>query len=102
MSFEEKLSKGEFCIPECTKCKKIVWPPSEFCSHCFGATSLKTGDFEGKVIEFSKQNKEYFCLVEFEGAIRIMAKMRDTPKIDQRVRISECGIYDKSYFFVVS
>ena len=30
MSFEGKLQEGEICIPECTECKKIVWPPSKF------------------------------------------------------------------------
>ena len=38
-------------------------------------TSLKKEEFEGKIIEFSKQNENYFCLVEFYGSIRLMAKM---------------------------
>mgnify|MGYP007112313161 FL=1 len=41
MSFEKELEKGQFCIPECTVCKKLVWPPSEFCDKCNGETSLK-------------------------------------------------------------
>jgi uncharacterized protein len=61
MSFEEELSKGQFYIPECLVCKKIIWPPSEFCDKCSGETSLKKGEFEGKIIEFSKQNENYFC-----------------------------------------
>ena len=48
MNFESKLNDGEFCIPECTECKKIVWPPAEFCNHCFGNISLKDGPFVGK------------------------------------------------------
>ena len=48
MSFEDKLTEGEFCIPECDECKKIVWPPSEICSYCFGNVHLKKGDFEGE------------------------------------------------------
>ncbi len=102
MNFETKLSEGNFYIPKCTECKKITWPPSEFCSHCFGAVELKKGEFEGKIIEFSKQNEEYFCLVEFEETIRIMAKMRTLPKVGQIVKISECGINDGNYFFVIS
>jgi len=34
MTFEDELRKGNFQIPECTNCKKIVWPPSYFCNHC--------------------------------------------------------------------
>ena len=53
MSFEKELEKGQFCIPECIVCEKLVWPPSEFCDKCDGETSLKKEEFEGKIIEFS-------------------------------------------------
>ena len=102
MSFESELFQGKFCIPECTICKKIVWPPSEFCNHCLGQVSLKKGDFEGKIIEFSKQNEEYFCIVEFENIIRIIAKISHIPEIGQTVKISKCGISNQSYFFYVN
>ncbi len=101
MSFESRLSKGEFCIPECDECKKIVWPPSEFCSHCFGNVHLKEGDFEWKIIEFSRQNNQYFCMVEFENTVRIMAQISVTPKIGKSVKISKCGIDNGNYFFRV-
>ena len=52
MNFESELSKGKFMIPECSVCKKIVWPPTEFCDNCFGPVSLKNGEFVGKIIEF--------------------------------------------------
>ena len=58
MSFENELEKGQFYLPECISCKKLVWPPSEFCDRCNGKTSLKKEEFEGKIIEFSKQNDE--------------------------------------------
>jgi len=102
MNFESELIRGKFYIPECTLCKKIVWPPAEFCDHCFGTVSLKKGDFEGKIIEFSRQNKEYFCLVEFEKTVRILAKILDIPKIGQIVKISKCGISNGNYFFYVN
>ena len=103
MNFESKLSMGEFYIPECERCKKIAWPPAEFCSHCFGTISLKEKeeDVEGKIIEFSRKGKQYFCIVEFHGAIRVMADISKTPKIGQAVKISKCGIRDGSYFFQV-
>ena len=102
MSFESDLSKGRFSIPECRSCNKIIWPPSEFCNHCFGIVTLKKGEFEGKIIEFSKQNNEYFCLVEFEKNIRVLAKILRIPEIGQKVKISKCGISNGSYFFHVS
>ena len=102
MSFESDLSKGRFSIPECRSCNKIIWPPSEFCNQCFGIVTLKKGEFEGKIIEFSKQNNEYFCLVEFEKNIRVLAKILRIPEIGQKVKISKCGISNGSYFFHVS
>ena len=102
MSFESELLQGKFCIPECTDCKKIVWPSADFCNHCFGHVSLKKGDFEGKIIEFSRQNEVYFCLVEFENTIRLMAKILEIPEIDQIVKISKCGISNGNYFFYVN
>ena len=102
MNFESELNEGNFCIPECVKCKKIVWPPSEFCNHCFGEITLKKGNFEGKIIEFSRQGEKYFCLVELEGTIRIMAHISEPPKIGQIVKITQCGIKDGNYFFEIN
>ena len=72
MNFEEELTKGNFTIPECSSCKKIVWPPAEFCDVCYNETRLKSGQFTGKIIEFSKQGNEYFCMVEFVDSFRLM------------------------------
>ena len=102
MSFESKLSKGNFCIPICNNCEKTIWPPAEFCNICNQKISLKEEEFEGKIIEFSKQNEDYFCIVEFEESIRIMAKMTNNPKIGQKVKITKCGIKDNNYYFYVS
>ena len=99
MSFENELEKGQFYLPECILCKKWVWPPSEFCDRCNGKTSLKKEEFEGKIIEFSKQNDNYFCIVEFYDSIRIIANMTTCPKKDQIVKILKCGINDGGYFF---
>ncbi|QDI88124.1 hypothetical protein Nisw_00550 [Candidatus Nitrosopumilus sp. SW] len=102
MSFESELSKGNFLIPECTVCKKIVWPPTEFCSKCMAKTSLKEGDFKGKIIEFSSQNEDYFCIVDIENSFKIMAKMSTEPHIDQIVKISKCGIEKGNYYFEIN
>ena len=101
MSFDEELAKGEFWIPQCSKCKKIVWPPTNFCDNCFGKVILKEKQKQGKIITFSKQKNEYFCVVEFEGNIKIIAKTKEEPKKNQIVEIFDCGIKDKNYFFEV-
>lgn len=102
MSFESELSSGRFCVLSCTQCKKIVWPPAEFCSRCFGAVTLKHGDLTGRVVEFSEYDGHYFCMVEFEGgSIQVMAKILDRPTVGQSVKIVRCGITDGNYFFNV-
>jgi len=102
MSFESELTKGIFSIPECKSCDKIVWPPAEFCNQCFGSVNLKKGEYEGEIIEFSRQDNEYFCLVEFEKNVRVLAKILEIPEIGKKVKISKCGISNESYFFQVS
>lgn len=102
MNFETELSQGNFHIPECMRCSKIVWPPSEFCNQCFGEITFKKKIVEGRIIEFSRKNEEYFCLVEFENQIRVMAKMSNSPKIGQIVKLVKSGIAKGNYFFEVT
>lgn len=103
MNFESELEKGNFIIAECIHCKKIVWPPSEFCNKCFREVSWRKGSHEGKIIEFSRQNDAYFCLVEIENNIRIMGKIsKGIPIVGQQVKIEKCGIKNKSYNFELS
>ena len=101
MNFEEELRKGNFLIPQCSKCEKIVWPPSGFCDKCFGKVTLKEKEKHGKVVTFSKRNNDYFCVVEFEGNIKIIAKSEKEPKKDQIVEVIRCGIKNKDYFFEI-
>lgn len=102
MNFESELSSGRFCIPSCMQCKKVVWPPTEFCSRCFGTITLKHGDFAGKIVEFSEYHDHYFCVVEFEGSVQVMAKISNMPVVGQSVKIVQCGISDGNYFFNVA
>jgi len=103
MTFEDELRKGNFQIPECTNCKKIVWPPSYFCNHCFSDIRWRKCSNEGKIIEFSKQNDHYFCLAEFENSVKIMGKIYSgIPDKDKQVRIERCGMKNEDYFFEFS
>ena len=91
-------------LGECTECKKIVWPPSEYCNRCFGIVKIRKGTSIGKIIEFSRQKEEdYFCLAEFENSVKIIGKiLSGMPKNNQDVKIERCGIKDGSYFFEFS
>ena len=101
MNFEDELTKGNFTIPECLSCKKIIWPPAEFCDVCYNETRLKLGEFSGKIIEYSKQNDEYFCMVEFLDTFRLIAKMKEKPENGQIVKILKCGISNGTHFFEI-
>jgi len=103
MNFEYELKNGNLIIAECRHCKKIVWPPCEFCNQCFKEVSWRKSLCEGKIIEFSKQDENYFCLVEIEDAIKIMGKISfGIPNVGQRVKIEKCGIKDENYYFELS
>ena len=101
MNFEEELRKGNFFIPQCSKCEKIVWPPSNFCDKCFGKVVLKEKEKQGKVITFSKHKNEYFCIVEFRGNIKVMAKSVKKPEKNQIVEMISCGVKNNDYFFEI-
>lgn len=100
MSIEAELEKGNFVVGQCTECKKTVWPPADYCNRCLGIVSVKKGPQKGKVMEFSKQDDNYFCLVEFEREVRIIGKfLHGMPRKDQAVKVERCGISGGSYFF---
>ena len=104
MNFEAELKKGHFMVPECLKCKDVIWPPSDYCSHCFGKISWRELDGIGTILEFSKNRDVFFCLVEFEKNIRILGAL-DTrskpPEINKKVKIENCKMDGKNYNFTL-
>ncbi len=103
MNFESELKKGNFIISECTHCQKIVWPPSEFCNQCFSEVSWRNALNQGKIVEFSKQNNDYFCIVEIENVVKIMGRVSNgIPNVGQRVKIDDCGMKGENYYFEMS
>lgn len=104
MNLEEEISKGNFVVPECPTCKKIVWPSSTICNSCFNYTVLKHGPREGKILEFSKTGDAFFCIVEFKNQIRLICTLisQKTPKIGDKVSLISCGINNGNYVFTVS
>lgn len=99
MNFESELKKGNFLISECNQCKKIVWPPSEFCNQCLNETLWKKCTDTGKIMEFSKKEDTYFCVAEIDS-IKIIGEIIDgIPEIGKQITITDCGISNDNYFF---
>jgi uncharacterized OB-fold protein len=95
--FESELKKGNFVISECGSCKTIVWPPSDYCNNCLSNVTWRKVNPIGKLIEFSKKDEKIFGMVELEGKIRLIGKLKINPsdiKEDQCVRLHSCD-YDK-------
>ena len=102
--FEAELKNGRFVCSECDKCKKLVWPPSDFCNTCFGNVNWRSVSTIAKLIEFSKKDNVVFCLAEFENTIRLMGTLEhesDRLLIGQEIKLIKCG-YDEKEKFVFS
>ena len=98
--FEQELKNNNFLCSQCTKCNKLVWPPSEFCNKCFSGVSWRPISRYAKLIEFSSKDKKYFCIAEFEGCIRVMGsvKRRSDLQVGQTMILVKCD-YDKKEIF---
>lgn len=100
MNFETELKKGSFVISECNHCRKIVWPPSEFCNQCLNENVWKKCSGAGKIIEFSKKENIYFCVAEIEESIKIIGEIVfGIPEIGKKITVVDCGITNNNYFF---
>lgn len=103
MRFESELKKGKFTVTECNNCKKTIWPPSDFCNICFNQTILRHCNLNGKILEYSKHQGKYFCLVVFEKTVIVFAEIiSGIPEVGRVVTLEECGIKNGNYFFKIS
>jgi len=99
MNFEEELRKGNFVISECHDCKKIIWPPSEFCNQCFNENTWRKSSKIGKIIECSKKDNVSFCVAEIENSVRVIGDIiSGEPDIGKKVEIAQCGVSNGDYF----
>jgi uncharacterized OB-fold protein len=100
--FESEIKVGNFVTSECTYCKKIVWPPSDYCDNCFMEVNWRKVSPNGKLIEWSKKNNDIFCIAEFENTIRVMGKL-DTKNVmlksGQLLKFIKCSLNYKPKFF---
>jgi uncharacterized OB-fold protein len=75
--FEQELKNNNFLCSKCTKCNKLVWPPSDFCNKCLGEVIWEPLSRYAKVVEFSSKDSKYFCIAEFDGGIRVMGSIEN-------------------------
>ncbi len=94
--FDDELTNGRFIISYCDRCHRSVWPPSTYCNICHETTSWKQGNEHGQIIEYSKKENYYFCLIQTNDGIRILGRITNSiePKIGQNVQLEWCG-FDK-------
>jgi len=98
--FEQELKNNNFVCSQCVKCNKLVWPPNEFCNVCFNNVIWRPVSHTAKLIEFSKKGDEFFCVAEFENAIRLMGKIENASRlqIGQSLRLVHCTFDEKEIF----
>ena len=98
--FDDELSHGRFILSFCSDCQKFVWPPASYCNICHNATLWKNTSKHGKILEFSKKEHDYFCLIETDDDIRVLGcvKSLNEPKLGQSVELEECSFDKKPKF----
>ena len=100
MKFDEELKKGNFFISECSKCKKIVWPPLEICNVCLTDVTWRKSSKEGEILEYSKYKNEFFGVIKIENSLKLIGKIvSGVPEIGKKIRIIETKTEDGNYVF---
>ena len=69
--FEDALKNNNFVCSECTKCNRLVWPPSEFCNKCFGNVIWRPMSKKAILVEYSSKDGKHFGIAEFENSVRV-------------------------------
>jgi uncharacterized protein len=98
--FEQELKNNNFLCSQCTKCNKLVWPPSDFCNKCFSEVIWRPVSRFAKLIEFSSKDNEFFCIAEFEGNIRVMGSVENiyNLQVGQSLFLIKCDYDGKERF----
>ncbi len=101
--FEQELKNNNFVCSFCSKCNKLVWPPSEYCNNCFSNVTWVPVSRKARLIEFSRKDDKYFCVAELESGIRLMGTVESKSelRIGQPVVLIQCS-YDNEEKFVFS
>ena len=102
--FHQELKNNNFVCSSCLKCNKRVWPPSDFCNSCFGNVVWTPMKKTAKLVEFSCNKDDVFCIVEFEGNIRVMGTIENAKnlKIGQFLTLVKCDYEGTEKFILKS
>jgi uncharacterized OB-fold protein len=101
--FFSYLKKGEFRIPACIQCHRIVWPPSQFCSVCLGGVRSRRVRQKGIIIEFTYSHigstQGIVGLIELCG-VRLLGSIFGKPvRRGGKVKMTSCGITPEGAVF---
>lgn len=98
--FEDELKNNKFVCSECTKCRHLVWPPSEFCNKCLGGVTWRPLSKKAKLVEFSSIDGIRFGIAEFEGKIRIFGTIdgNSALRIGEELVLTSCNFDEKPKF----
>lgn len=105
--FYANLKKRKFTTTRCKKCKKVFFPPREFCPHCL-SNNLEWIELsgKGKLYAFTQQERsirfpkpDVVGLIELDEKVgkvftRIDAQLEEL-KIGQKMQISFINISDE-------
>ncbi len=98
--FELELKNNNFICSECLRCKKLVWPPSDYCDKCFGNVTWRQISKIAILLEYSYKGNECFGIVELEGQIRVIGAIQSSSKlqIGQQLILKKCDYDGKAKF----
>lgn len=98
--FEEELKNNNFICSECPKCKRLVWPPSDFCNKCLGDVVWRPVSKKAILVEISKKDEKQFCIGEFENSIRVFGILEGRTNIipGQSITLKHCRYEDTPIF----
>ncbi|HEX9677556.1 hypothetical protein [Nitrososphaera sp.] len=96
--FANRLKRGVFRVPVCTRCGKKAWPPSSTCASCYSKTALKKVGSTGVLVEFAashlRGHEGIFGIVEMDG-FRLVGSFESTELAEgMQVRMVDCGMRD--------
>ena len=60
--FETELKAGNFVTSECSHCKKIVWPPSDYCDYCFKEVNWRKVSENGQLLNYQEKKTMFSAL----------------------------------------
>jgi uncharacterized OB-fold protein len=98
--FEQELKNNNFVCSECSKCKHLVWPPSDFCNKCFGDVMWRSISKKATLVEISKKDGKQFCIGEFENRIRVFGTLEGKTDVvpGQLITLKHCSYVDMPIF----